>query len=124
MGTSADTDRARRDDVEVGVRAIEITRRLVEDGPVRLDVVGEIDLATVDVFAAAIADALDEFRLVEVDMSGVSFIDSTGLRALLEATATCGRSRQLVVVGPSRQADHLFDITGVRELLGIPPRRG
>lgn len=122
MGPSAKTDRLRPDGF-VELPVIEVTRRLVEGGPVRLDVLGEVDLATVDVFAAAIADALDEFLHVEVDMSGVSFVDSTGLRALLEAAATCGESRRLVVVGASRQADHLFDITGVRELLGLPPRQ-
>jgi anti-anti-sigma factor len=58
-----------------------------DKGLCRLEVAGELDMATTGV----LRDELDRLRAarreVLVDLSGVSFIDSSGLRLLLEAQA-------------------------------------
>jgi anti-sigma B factor antagonist len=48
---------------------------------------GEIDLATSEPFEASLARAVDCDRPVVVDLCDVSFIGSTGLRAVLQARA-------------------------------------
>ena len=54
-----------------------------EDTSVVLQVAGEIDLATADLLRAAIADAQSLWSgTVVVDLAGVSFIDSQGIRVL------------------------------------------
>ncbi len=64
----------------------ELQIALERDGAgVTLRVAGEIDLLTAPRFAAALAGALDAEGEVLVDVREVSFMDSTGLRALLEA---------------------------------------
>ena len=64
---------------------------------------GELDVAHMADFRAALSDAADgkALRLV-VDLSNVSFIDSSGLGALVETHNRLRRDkRQLAVVAPA-----------------------
>ena len=83
---------------------------------------GEIDIAQMADFRAALADAADEEtpRLV-VDLSNVSFIDSSGLGALVETHNRLRRDRrQLAVVAPAGTAvTVLINLSGLRERLAI-----
>lgn len=87
---------------------INVTRR----GEVAvLEVEGEIDLATTAQLSAAIslAAASGPDTTVALDMSRVGLIDSTGLRAVLDA------SRRLdggfVVLRPSREVRRILELT-------------
>jgi anti-anti-sigma factor len=76
-----------------------------------LTVRGELDLATAPLLQEQI-DALAEAPIV--DLTGVDFVDSTGLRVLITAHDTCGGLPLVVRDGP---VTRLFDLTGVRERL-------
>ena len=83
----------------------------------RLRVRGELDLVSESEFTAQLLQALGEdVRLVIVDLAGVEFIDSCGLRALLtgrDAARQTGRELALSLTdGPVSQ---LLDIAGVRD---------
>jgi anti-anti-sigma factor len=57
---------------------------------------------------------------VVVDLAGVAFIDSTGLRMLLDAkTGLAAQGRTLRIVNPTSAARLLFDTTGTAEDLGV-----
>lgn len=75
-----------------------------------LEVTGEIDILT----APALDEALQSARekgVFTVDLTGVTFIDSTGLRSLLQADAQPeGKLTLVVSEGPVTK---LFRITGV-----------
>lgn len=61
---------------------------------------GELDLDTAPRFRAALSDLLDDETVAEltVDMSRLEFIDSTGLRVLVEAVSRLGeRGGDLVI---------------------------
>jgi anti-sigma B factor antagonist len=79
---------------------------------------GEIDLSTVGDLREAVTEAAQECDRLRLDLSGVEFIDSTGLGGLLELRSTLrARSVTLEIVageGPVRQA---VEITGLGELL-------
>jgi anti-sigma B factor antagonist len=83
---------------------------------------GEIDIARISEFRDALSDASrsDAARLV-VDLSQVSFIDSSGLGALVELHHRLGRGRrQLAVVAPGGTAAAvLIDLAGLRGRLEI-----
>lgn len=81
---------------------------------------GEIDAHTAPRVAAALADTpLD--RIV-VDMSGVEFVDSSGLRVLIEAhQATDRRGAALVLAEPSDAVVRLLQISGVDDYLNVEP---
>jgi anti-anti-sigma factor len=66
-------------DFEVQVRCTDVTHATL-----RLQ--GDLDLAAADLFAAVIRHHLATgHRYVRLDLSGLSFVDCTGLRALLTA---------------------------------------
>ena len=88
----------------------------VDHGPgrVTITVSGEIDLAAVAPLEAARAEALasapDELL---VDLAGVSFIDSSGLKFLLETHRMTERTGcALSLVRPAETAMHVFRLTG------------
>ena len=60
-----------------------------QDGVTRLDVAGELDLATAPALREAVAGLLaaGEALTLVLELSGVSFLDSSGLGALLQARA-------------------------------------
>lgn len=84
-----------------------------------LDVVGEIDLATAPMFESAIL-AADLGRSVLIDLSGVSFIDSTGLRVLITAHERAqDEGGKLSIVAADGPVTKLFAITGVDDWLNV-----
>jgi anti-anti-sigma factor len=86
---------------------------------------GELDLEGVPAFEAAAA------RICEmgaedllVDISDVSFIDSTGLRAILEVKASCEeRSCEFSMTHGRENVDHLFELTRLIDRLTFRARR-
>jgi anti-sigma B factor antagonist len=73
------------------------------NGTAALAVAGELDLATVPALKDALAQ-LEGTPALELDLSGVSFMDSSGLRALLTArrdAQAAGRRLRLVAVPPA-----------------------
>jgi len=76
--------------------------------------VGELDLAGAPTLASAVewaaADPSD-LPLV-LDMADVSFIDSTGVRTLLEASQ--GAGRPIALLAPSTAVTRVLDLTRLR----------
>jgi anti-anti-sigma factor len=66
------------------------------------EVRGEIDLSNADFLGASIADALTNQELgLAVDLTGVTYVDSAGIRMLFELARQLEEHRQeLVVVVP------------------------
>lgn len=87
-----------------------------------LRVDGEIDLATVEVLRAGLADAVAQgVPLVVVDLEAVGFLGSVGLSALVNAheIATESGGRLVVAVSPMRPAMRTIQVTGLTELLSV-----
>jgi anti-sigma B factor antagonist len=80
--------------------------------------VGEIDIANAERFRAALLDALATgSSSLHVDMSGVGFCDSSGLRALVAARNACveqGASFDITAV--SDQVGYLLAVVGLTSL--------
>ena len=98
----------------VPVRSVDIVK-LELDG-VRIVILGDLDAETVSLFDAAIDTAVaSKPSLVVVDLSGVTFLSSAGLGALLHARS---RVQSLWVTRENRLADRLIEITGRADLYG------
>jgi anti-sigma B factor antagonist len=75
-------------------------------------VAGEIDAHTAPALAAALT-AADHDPLV-LDLAGVEFVDSSGLRVLLEAHQVReADGRSLVLARPSAAVQRVLDVAGV-----------
>ena len=83
--------------------------------------IGEVDLATVGVLEKELAASFaNQEADVAVDLSGVTFMDSTGLRALLAANQQLsGAGRRLALIVSGGPVDRLLDISGVGQTLQI-----
>lgn len=90
-------------------------------GAARVEVVGEVDLATIVEFRRAVRAAEAAHATVEVDLSGAELIDSLGLGVLVGARRRCvERGGSLVVVDPPAHVVSLLDRSGLASLLGGP----
>ena len=92
------------------------------DGVRLVEAFGELDLASAPALCAALdAARIHRVRRVVVDLTGVAFCDSTGLRALLGASAEIrvGGGRLAVACLPGGAVARLFDVVGARESLRV-----
>jgi anti-sigma B factor antagonist len=91
-----------------------------EDGRAVLRVEGEIDLLTTPVLVEALDGALGGADALTVDLCAVDFMDSTGLRALLEARRRADEAGGVLFlrVRDGGPVDRLLDLAGVRDLFG------
>ena len=87
---------------------------------------GEVDLATAPQLERTLREALGFARLVLLDLREMSFIDSTGLRVLLDTSVRARvQGACVVLTGVSAQVESLLEVTGTRaqlDLLHTPPR--
>ena len=92
----------------------------------RLRLTGELDMAGVDQFERLLtADQTSGAATFDLDMRGLTFIDSSGLRALIMADqrVRAEGGRFIVVRGPD-QVNQVLEMTGVArriELVDEPP---
>jgi anti-anti-sigma factor len=86
-----------------------------------LAVHGDFDAAAVEPFDIALQEALLETDGAFVlDFGGLTFMDSSGINALLRARALLGREeRALAVICPDGQPREVLDLIGVADLFTI-----
>jgi anti-anti-sigma factor len=86
-----------------------------------VEVVGELDLATVAYWEATVSRAARSSELVVLDVSRVDFLDSAGVHALFRMlSALESRQRRLVVVAPrSGRVRRLLEILDVPSLASV-----
>jgi anti-anti-sigma factor len=90
-----------------------VSRRRAGDG-VAVVAVGEIDLATVDAVRAEIDAARTETTLVLLDLRDVTFIDSAGVRLVLEGSRElAAEGGELVIVRGGPEVRRVFDLVGL-----------
>jgi anti-sigma B factor antagonist len=101
---------------------ITVTRRTEERAEV-VTVSGEIDIATYGQLRSMLLTAVDAGPgTVIVDMTGVEWIDSTGLGTLVGALKRAREKHGTVMVAgaPGRIAKH-FQVTGLSKVFGMHP---
>jgi anti-anti-sigma factor len=89
------------------------------DGPTVLSVEGDVDLEFAEALRIAGHEALtaDPLGALHVDVSAVTFIDSTGLGALLHIRNAAPGG--VVLVSPSSNLVRLLEITGLTEMFQL-----
>jgi anti-sigma B factor antagonist len=89
------------------------------EGALWVAIAGELDLATAPLLEEKLAQAeISGESSIVIDLSAVTFIDSSGLRALLDATARSLESGdRLRITEGSAQVNKVFELTGVHDRL-------
>lgn len=101
-----------------------VDRRSI-DGADLMVVSGEIDFATASRLIAALNDAVTRVaRSLVVDLTGVEFMDSTGLALLLDTRRRLlHRGHGFAVVCADGPLMGVFDMTDMGETLSVRPDR-
>ncbi|MEQ1702551.1 MAG: STAS domain-containing protein [Ilumatobacteraceae bacterium] len=94
---------------------------VAEDGTIV--VTGDIDMAGGPLLDAALSQR-DDDRAVVIDLAGVPFIDSSGLRSLLDgARRAHARNTEVVLRAVGPEVSRLLELTGAGSQFRIEPRR-
>jgi anti-sigma B factor antagonist len=90
-----------------------------QDGPL-FRLTGYLDLSTVDLLRATVGPACGTGQEVRLDLSGLTFCDSTGVGALvwLYRRASVGTGR-LVVYAPRKAVRDVLRISGVDRVIPV-----
>jgi anti-sigma B factor antagonist len=101
---------------------ISVSQTTAGDVPI-VAVSGEVDVYSAPALKDNITELLQSgVTTLIVDLSGVAFLDSTGLGALVEArTATTEAGGALPLVCSQERIIKLFTITGLDEVFAIHP---
>jgi anti-sigma B factor antagonist len=92
---------------------------IVHDDGVVVCAVGEIDASTCCRLDEVLL-SLDEARPALVDLSGVTFMDSTGLRVLIDHHSARADDRSgLMIRNPSQPVRRLLEISGLQTVLRV-----
>src|SRR5262245_52153124 len=102
-----------------------VARHPIAGGPHgwRVEVTGELEISTVPRLEETLASVIEHgASAVLLDLSDVSFVDSTGLRTIVQASNDLeARGGSLTCVGLSAAAERILELTGVLERLRAGP---
>jgi anti-sigma B factor antagonist len=91
-----------------------------DDGIAVLAIGGDVDLATIPAFQAAIADALSRRpKALIVDLSAVDFLASAGLQALVATHENVSGAAGFAVVADGPATSRPIELTGLDQILSL-----
>lgn len=95
---------------------------LPEPDVARLVMTGELDFTSIDEASAKVDKALATGpRMFEFDLSGLRFVDSSGLAVLMNAyVGAQDRGIAFRIVGLTPYLRHLFEVIALDDVLGLP----
>jgi anti-sigma B factor antagonist len=96
------------------------------EGALTISLSGELDVASAQMLEETLLDGCSSGASeIVLDLSGVEFMDSTGLSAILRGKAICDAHGCAYSLTPAqRPVDHVFRTTGVRGRLRFRSPRG
>jgi len=97
---------------------------VAQDGHPVVVLRGEIDLAAAERLGAALAEAMAAGSRIIVDLSGTSFMDSTGVNALIDAHHRLGQLPEAIVLrDPSPAVRRVLAVAGIEHLFTLHATR-
>jgi anti-sigma B factor antagonist len=78
---------------------------------------GEVDLQTSPQLESALREAQLDASLVVLDAREVTFIDSSGVHAILDASEACEWGGARLMLVPSAAVERILELAGVRDRL-------
>jgi anti-sigma B factor antagonist len=100
---------------------VTFTRLAVKDEACVLEIHGDLDIAVSGMLGHELDELLDlDIPQVAVDLSGVQFMDSSALSALVQAHERAReRTQQFVLLRPSPACAKVLNITGLDRVFGV-----
>ena len=92
-------------------------KRIIED--TIIEVSGRLDTITAPELEKAIAEDIDGTKNLVLDIKGVEYISSAGLRVLLAAQKKMSKHGTMKVVNVREEVMEVFELTGFTDILTI-----
>ena len=80
---------------------------------------GELDLSTIPTLEARLLEKVRNPTGVVVDLTRLSFIDSSGIGLLIKAHRAAEGGRLHTVVAPGSQVERVFELAGIDRVLPV-----
>ena len=80
---------------------------------------GRLDTTTAPELESVLKDSLDGVSALTIDMAGLEYISSAGLRVLLGAQKIMTKQGRMTVTHVSEPIMEIFEVTGFSEILTI-----
>ena len=91
-----------------------------EGDTLNLTLSGEFDMGAIRAFRAAVEDEANPWRRVVIDMSDLTFMDSSGLQELVRLDNRAReRGLEVIVAKPSVPVTRLLELTGLEKHFNI-----
>ena len=80
---------------------------------------GRLDTTTAPELSDALKDALDGITELIMDLKGLEYISSAGLRVLLSSQKVMDKQGKMIVKNANDSIKEIFEVTGFSEILTI-----
>jgi len=91
----------------------------VEEGALTFTLAGRLDTTTAPDLEKAIRSSLEDVKALTIDMSGLEYISSAGLRVLLSAQKIMNKQGEMKVTHVNGTIMEIFEVTGFSDILTI-----
>lgn len=96
---------------------LNIEKRFGEETLIK--VAGRIDTMSSADFEKAVDEVLEEAKTLVLDLNGVEYISSAGLRVILKAQKVMNQKGKMIITNVPEAVMEIFDITGFSDFLTI-----
>ena len=87
---------------------------------VKIAINGEIDIFNITDIREKLAELTSGYSVVEIDLKGLNFIDSTGLSMLIGLVRDLkGKNGNVVLISPKSQVMKLLETTGLNTVFEV-----
>ena len=101
---------------------MDIAVETLDQDTARIFLTGRLDISGSQEIEVRFAAAAAARRFLVVDLSGVGFLASIGVRTLFsKAKMMQGRGGRMVITAPQANVAHVLELTGVPQLISIFP---
>jgi len=84
-----------------------------------ISIEGRLDTSTAPQLESELKSSLDGVKDLIMEVSGMEYISSAGLRVLLSAQKTMNKQGKMVIRGANDSVMEIFDVTGFIDILTI-----
>ena len=93
--------------------------KTVEAGKLSVALEGRLDTMTAPELEAAVKDELDSVDSAVLDLKGLEYVSSAGLRVILSVHKALAGKSGLTVKNPNETVTEVFEVTGFSDILNI-----